>query len=166
MPWHSHESASIVGLLQEGSTSKQTKSPLLNPLQKISGETEPLSIGIPLPHNTLLIMWPPCQEEWRHEVPRCSNTKLEHNPISGSGRLNLTFRVVKPEWVKRVPLCRCGKRAIMKAKVGVEMDGSTKYYYSCDTTQGAPCGYFQWVEMEQDSLDQGLPTGKANTHTS
>ena len=23
---------------------------------------------VPLPHNSLVIMWPPCQEEWRHEV--------------------------------------------------------------------------------------------------
>ena len=24
-----------------------------------------------LPHNTLVIMWPPTQEEWRHEVEHC-----------------------------------------------------------------------------------------------
>jgi alkylated DNA repair dioxygenase AlkB len=24
--------------------------------------------GIRLPHNSLLVMWPPCQEEWKHEV--------------------------------------------------------------------------------------------------
>lgn len=23
---------------------------------------------MPLPHNTLVIMWPPMQEEWKHEV--------------------------------------------------------------------------------------------------
>lgn len=26
------------------------------------------SIDIQLPHNSLLIMWPPTQEEWKHEV--------------------------------------------------------------------------------------------------
>ncbi len=25
-------------------------------------------IDVPLPHNTLVIMWPPCQEAWKHEV--------------------------------------------------------------------------------------------------
>lgn len=25
-------------------------------------------IDAPLPHNTLVIMWPPCQEAWKHEV--------------------------------------------------------------------------------------------------
>lgn len=133
-----------------------------SPQQNASDGTQPLSLDIPLPHNTLVIMWPPCQEEWRHEVPRCSNTKLEHNSISGSGRLNLTFRMLKPEWVKRVPLCRCGKGAIMKARVGVESDGRTKYYYSCDTTQGPPCGYFQWVDMEQSNADQVIPTINAS----
>ena len=26
------------------------------------------SVDLHLEHNTLVIMWPPCQEEWRHEV--------------------------------------------------------------------------------------------------
>lgn len=26
-------------------------------------------VDVALPHNTLLIMWPPCQESWEHEVP-------------------------------------------------------------------------------------------------
>ena len=31
------------------------------------------SVDLSLEHNTLVIMWPPTQEEWRHEV-RCHNT--------------------------------------------------------------------------------------------
>jgi hypothetical protein len=27
--------------------------------------------GIRLPHNSLLVMWPPCQEDWKHEVLLC-----------------------------------------------------------------------------------------------
>ena len=32
-------------------------------------------------HNTLVIMWPPCQEEWRHEVSLldCLARLLQHD---------------------------------------------------------------------------------------
>lgn len=33
-----------------------------------AGQNELSSVDIPLPHNTLVIMWPPMQEEWKHEV--------------------------------------------------------------------------------------------------
>jgi alkylated DNA repair dioxygenase AlkB len=34
------------------------------------------SVDIPLPHNSLLIMWPPTQEEWLHEVRHCATCQL------------------------------------------------------------------------------------------
>ncbi|KAK9805888.1 hypothetical protein WJX73_001594 [Symbiochloris irregularis] len=50
-----------------------------------------------LPHNTLVIMFPPTQEEWRHEVPK-TKSQCKPHPASGTARLNLTFRSLKPEW--------------------------------------------------------------------
>lgn len=94
-------------------------------------------------------MWPPCQEEWRHEVPRCTNSKIIGHPLSGMGRINLTFRMQKQEWVDKVPTCLCGQRAIMKARVGVDGQGHTRYYYACDITMGPPCNYFEWVKMNE-----------------
>ncbi|GMH45684.1 hypothetical protein BSKO_13647 [Bryopsis sp. KO-2023] len=125
-------------ILEEGKKPQLAHTPVLSQFA---------SVDIPLPHNTLVIMWPPCQEEWRHEVPKCSNLKFQHHPLSGTGRLNLTFRMLRPEWAAKVPKCRCGRGAIMKARVGVDSDGKTMYYFSCDTTQGKPCGYFEWVKM-------------------
>ena len=29
-----------------------------------------------LPHNTLVIMWPPTQEEWKHEARFCSGSEM------------------------------------------------------------------------------------------
>jgi hypothetical protein len=43
-----------------------------------------------LPHNTLLVMWPPCQEGFQHSVPE-EDLFLNH-PVSGPARVSLTFR--------------------------------------------------------------------------
>lgn len=37
-----------------------------SPLGSSAGHVD--SVDLHLVHNTLVIMWPPCQEEWRHEV--------------------------------------------------------------------------------------------------
>ena len=39
-------------------------------------------LDIPLQHNMLVIMWPPCQEAWRHEVQ-----KLQHAPFLIQGKM-------------------------------------------------------------------------------
>jgi alkylated DNA repair dioxygenase AlkB len=36
------------------------------------------SIDIHLPHNSLLIMWPPTQEQWKHEVGQHAHTTHSH----------------------------------------------------------------------------------------
>lgn len=44
-------------------------------------------MDILLPHNTLVIMWPPTQEEWRHEV--CSPDIPSPDILSASSPLDL-----------------------------------------------------------------------------
>lgn len=36
-----------------------------------AGTGAPSRVDIPLPHNSLLLMWPPTQEGWKHEVSIC-----------------------------------------------------------------------------------------------
>ena len=44
--------------------------------------------------------------------------RVQSHPISGTARLNLTFRRLKPEWEARAPTCRCGVRAVLKSAYG------------------------------------------------
>ncbi|KAK9829720.1 hypothetical protein WJX72_007524 [[Myrmecia] bisecta] len=117
-------------------------------------DAEITSVDIELRHNTLLVMCPPCQEEWHHSVVRTSKPVPRH-PVSGATRINLTFRKLKPDWASRAPQCRCGKPAIMKAAMGKAQRQSShprgtapllrhRYYYACDSTQGPGCGFWQW----------------------
>lgn len=83
---------------------------------EVPGSSCPLVyLDVHLPHNSLLIMWPPCQEAWRHEVPRSS--RISSHPLSGRCRVNLTFRHYKEEWTRRCPRCRCGRPAMMRCTV-------------------------------------------------
>jgi hypothetical protein len=69
---------------------------------------------------------------------------------SGATRFNLTFRRMKPGWEHRVPTCRCGRPAVMKAHVPkqpIQQQQPTRqlrYYYACesDGRTKASCGFF------------------------
>ncbi|WIA23119.1 hypothetical protein OEZ86_010021 [Tetradesmus obliquus] len=84
-------------------------------------------------------MWPPCQEEWRHEVPKTAKPLTPHS-ISGTARINLTFRSINTAWEAAVPPCRCGRRSVMKSRL--LQGGCCCYYYACDNTQGPGCGFY------------------------
>ena len=56
------------------------------------------TISIRLPHNSLLIMHPPCQELYQHSIPPVS--VLSSHPISLSSQINLTFHMFHPEWTE------------------------------------------------------------------
>ena len=95
------------------------------------------------PHNTLVLMLPPCQERWTHEVPRegpgsfVSMTN-SRNGISGEARINITFRM--DVMGLQVPECSCGERAVMKSRL--ESDGTCRYYYACNSRSREPCRFY------------------------
>ncbi|KAA6425076.1 MAG: GRF zinc finger domain-containing [Trebouxia sp. A1-2] len=103
------------------------------------------SVDVQLPHNTLVIMWPPMQEAWKHEVPKCRH--VETHPISGKARINLTFRRLKPEWAAKSPCCRCNQQAVMKASLPSSATSQQRYYFACDNTKGPGCGFFSWAQI-------------------
>lgn len=43
------------------------------------------SVDIQLPHNTLVVMWPPMQEAWKHEVSPVSQSSLPQTSQSFAG---------------------------------------------------------------------------------
>ena len=119
---------------------------------------------VDLPHNTLLIMWPPFQEVWKHEVPAASasgsassaSSALVPHPAAGARRVNLTFRMARPAFAARhTPTCRCGRAAVLKvaykgsaaAAGGEGGDGCFRYFYKCSPTGDGPhCNFFRWLE--------------------
>ena len=56
--------------LRQGSDSRPIQQP-------VSRSQYVVSADVQLPHNTLVIMWPPMQEAWKHEVSSCFN-ELPH----------------------------------------------------------------------------------------
>eukprot|EP00743_Colponemidia_sp_Colp-15_P014695 GILK01017475.1.p1 GENE.GILK01017475.1~~GILK01017475.1.p1 ORF type:complete len:372 (-),score=34.72 GILK01017475.1:68-1081(-) len=100
------------------------------------------SYTIQLPHNSLLIMWPPCQEEWRHAIVK--DKRVAPHCISGLARLNFTFRHYKQEYVDRTPQCLCQKAAVLRCvlKQGVNKN---RYFYHCAGDEGSSCNFFNWA---------------------
>lgn len=106
-------------------------------------------ISVPLPHNSLIIMWSDAQESWQHSVPRCSNdTILQHDKV-GTVRISLTFRMERP--VPPLGSCHCGRPVGLKAKQGT-------YYTFCipyGADKSKTCGFWKpcpWAEAEAKRL--------------
>lgn len=102
---------------------------------------------IPLPHNTLLIMHPGCQEEYRHCVnPMAKAEQL--NDIVGNSRFNLTFRFHPPKYVANLPKCKCDlSMTLRRSYKTVEKRGN--YFWSCENKyQNKDCGTFHWADFK------------------
>ncbi|KAI8817826.1 uncharacterized protein EV422DRAFT_540120 [Fimicolochytrium jonesii] len=119
----------------------------------------PQTYNIPLPHNSLLIMHPPTQESYRHSIPKLTNPlHLIPHPISGSTRINLTFRVARDEYRAKeaIPVCKCGNPA--ELRVVLKRESSLgRYFYMCagggnegkGVKPGVNCGLFEWLDLER-----------------
>ena len=74
---------------------------------------------VPLPHNSLAIMLPPCQELRTREIVREEGGSDNNNNSGGCAndrktRVSLTFREEAGEWVEGAPKCECGRRCMLK----------------------------------------------------
>ncbi|KAG0305137.1 hypothetical protein BGZ98_004552 [Dissophora globulifera] len=107
-------------------------------------------ISIALPHNSLCIMWPPMQEEWKHEIP--PQATITPHPISGSARINITFRVRREGFSsEETPVCKCGVAMVLRC-VFKNQANYGRYFYMCygaGSQEGRSCGAFHWVDMEE-----------------
>jgi alkylated DNA repair dioxygenase AlkB len=84
------------------------------------------TIAIPMPHNTVVVMWGDCQESWQHAVPRTKSVK--GHSVSGKMRLSLTFRMGRPDIAQFNKNCFCGKPAMLKSST---KSGEPSYYLAC-----------------------------------
>ncbi|GJJ71923.1 hypothetical protein EMPS_04280 [Entomortierella parvispora] len=113
-------------------------------------DTASQMISIALPHNSLLVMWPPMQEEWKHEVP--TQATVTPHPISGTARINITYRLRREGFSpQETPVCQCGVAMVLRC-VFKNKANYGKYFYMCyaaGSQEGKTCGQFQWVDMEK-----------------
>lgn len=103
---------------------------------------------IHVPHNTLVIMHPGCQEEFKHCVNPLLKS-LQLHPTAGSARFNLTFRHYWPEFINNVPLCKCGIAMVLRRSFKkVEVRG--RYFWSCELafSGSAGCNDFHWANFK------------------
>ncbi|KAG0199176.1 hypothetical protein BGX33_011814 [Mortierella sp. NVP41] len=107
-------------------------------------------ISIALPHNSLCIMWPPMQEEWKHEVP--PQPTVTPHPISGTARINITYRLRREGFSPQdTPVCKCGVAMVLRC-VFKNKANYGRYFYMCyaaGSKMGQTCGEFLWVDMEE-----------------
>ncbi|KAF9101114.1 hypothetical protein BGX27_011603 [Mortierella sp. AM989] len=107
-------------------------------------------ISIALPHNSLCIMWPPMQEEWKHEIP--PQATVTPHPISGTARINITFRLRRDGFSPAdTPVCKCGVAMVLRC-VFKNRANYGRYFYMCyaaGSNEGRTCGAFHWVDMEE-----------------
>ncbi|EOD16378.1 hypothetical protein EMIHUDRAFT_210764 [Emiliania huxleyi CCMP1516] len=73
----------------------------------------PTTVRIPMPHNSIVVMWGECQERWDHAVPACGEGAVLRHALVGPVRYSLTFRMSRAAEISR-PKCRCDKPAELK----------------------------------------------------
>lgn len=118
----------------------------------ISDDDGPSTFDVSLPHNSLLIMLPPFQEEYKHEVPKCKKTLIKQHDLSGDVRINLTFRVARSRYCKDVVYCKCGNPCDLRT-VSKKEKNRGRYFYMCASSgssiinrpMGYSCGHFEWL---------------------
>eukprot|EP00439_Symbiodinium_sp_Y106_P050158 s1894_g6.t1 len=118
--------------------------------------------SIPMPHNTVVIMWDDCQEEWQHSVPRQADSTVEKHAVAGLVRLSLTFRMSRPELAQHQKSCHCGRPSALKSKEG-------RYYLACcPMGTSRQCGFWEpcsWAQEEAERLRQKMKLGMDNLET-
>lgn len=106
---------------------------------------------IPLPHNTLLVMHPGCQEEFKHCVNPMLKAEQLH-PVLGAARYNITFRSHLAEFRGRLPKCKCGMLMMLRRSF---KDPATrgKYFWTCENVyQNKDCGLYQWADFTKTPM--------------
>lgn len=101
---------------------------------------------IPLTHNSLLMMKPGCQEEFKHCV-NSMGKPLELHPKIGTMRFGLTFRHYDHDFLQHVPKCKCGLSMTLRRSYKSE-NTKGQYFWLCESMyQNKECGSFFWADF-------------------
>ncbi|KAI9599067.1 hypothetical protein BDF19DRAFT_462478 [Syncephalis fuscata] len=111
---------------------------------------QPATYSVYLPHNSLLLMHPPTQEQWRHQVPAAP---VHPHPLAGSTRINITYRHYRQEQqLATIPRCLCNLPCQLKSVTRKEKTFG-RYFYCCKgaySRQGRQCNFFAWWEQKNN----------------
>ena len=128
-------------------------------LKPVAASIGSRTISIRLPHNSLFVMGPGCQEDYKHSIHPVGSTKgLDLHPIAGAKRINITYRKYRDEYAPdKLPKCQCGQVVLRAAKSGADTGQGGKlwhkhrYFWHCDGDKkpgGVGCKYFEWAEFD------------------
>jgi alkylated DNA repair dioxygenase AlkB len=95
-------------------------------------DKDAICVDIPLPHNSMCVMLPGCQELWTHEIlgdgaadagTRGGNADGDSRKTTVCAfgpecRVSLTFRKKIDAWDANAPICVCGRRCVLKTRRG------------------------------------------------
>jgi hypothetical protein len=99
-------------------------------------------------------MHPPTQEFYKHSVPKLTSNlpQLKRHPISGTERINLTFRCYRPDYnTDKIPSCECGNKMDLQCAFNKDKERE-KYFFTCagvgghGKKVGERCGTFRWLK--------------------
>ncbi|KAF8636694.1 hypothetical protein AX17_003499 [Amanita inopinata Kibby_2008] len=98
------------------------------------------TFAIPLPHNSLTIMYPPCQEQFKHSVPPQSVIDLYHPTLP------------RPDFrSESIPRCKCGVPCILRPDMKNRSDGRTdRYWWTCYAgaqNEGKGCNHWRVMDV-------------------
>jgi hypothetical protein len=117
-------------------------------------------ISIHLPHNSLLVMHAEMQEEWKHSIAPAQS--IDPHPISGSKRINITYRDYKASLhPKYTPRCKCNVATVLRV-VQRKKENWGRYFWMCyagNVPGKEGCSFFEWAEFDED----GEPVWKKGT---
>ncbi|ODQ81262.1 hypothetical protein BABINDRAFT_7074 [Babjeviella inositovora NRRL Y-12698] len=110
--------------------------------------------SIPLPHNTLLLMRPGCQEEFKHCIMGSKQPiDLYPDPKIGETRINVTMRYYRDDLVNYRPKCDCGINMVLRRSYkDVKLRG--RYFWSCEAGYAkieGGCKKFYWAKFHDNS---------------
>lgn len=101
---------------------------------------------IPLPHNSIFVMRPGCQEEFKH----CLNPMLKPidvHPSLGTLRFGITARCYPTSFIKNLPKCKCGIGMLLR-RSHKSLSTRGKYFWLCENVyQNKGCTSFHWCDF-------------------
>lgn len=101
---------------------------------------------IPLPHNSLLLMQPGCQEEFKHCVSPMLKA-IDVHPELGTLRLGITSRFYPCDFIENLPKCKCDMRMILRRSYKT-LSTRGRYFWLCENTyQNKACATFHWADF-------------------
>lgn len=102
---------------------------------------------VPLPHNSVFLMRPGCQEEYKHTLGPMAKLVLLH-PDVGSLRISLTFRHYPADFIRNLPKCRCDIPMMLRRAFKSKETRGT-YFWLCENVyQNKDCGAFEWANFD------------------